>query len=259
MEQHTYEALRKEARTALDAGRLGDALHALEGLTGAGGQWDNISALGEIKEAYGMMLDYMERGSADPGREAMYTDFVRRAGELLDRVERDRELHEARSRYATVRVTLDRLGQADWTVAARRLVENAEALAAFRHARPADEGSNRVRSLREEHVRLYRTLFEALATGAPWTPAEAEAAAAFLSEAAPAVADKGLDPNMDSWPLDATAIVNILNTGDLDQLIWGGDYDENSSSIADAQNVRGFHTLEFLLFKDGQARTVPAE
>lgn len=192
MEQHTYEALRKEARTALDAGRLGDALHALEGLTGAGGQWDNISALGEIKEAYGMMLDYMERGSADPGREAMYTDFVRRAGELLDRVERDRELHEARSRYATVRVTLDRLGQADWTVAARRLVENAEALAAFRHARPADEGSNRVRSLREEHVRLYRTLFEALATGAPWTPAEAEAAAAFLSEAAPAVADKGL-------------------------------------------------------------------
>ena len=70
MEQHTYEALRKEARTALDAGRLGDALHALEGLTGAGGQWDNISALGEIKEAYGMMLDYMERGSADHGRQA---------------------------------------------------------------------------------------------------------------------------------------------------------------------------------------------
>ena len=86
---------------------------------------------------------------------------------------------------------------------------------------------------------------------APWEKSEA-----FLFGP---VADKGLDPNMDSWPLDATAIVNILNTGDLDQLIWGGDYDENSSSIADAQNVRGFHTLEFLLFKDGQARTVPAE
>ena len=86
---------------------------------------------------------------------------------------------------------------------------------------------------------------------APWEKSEA-----FLFGP---VADKGLDPNMDSWPLDATAIVNILNTGDLDQLIWSGDYDENSSSIADAQNVRGFHTLEFLLFKDGQARTVPAE
>ena len=86
---------------------------------------------------------------------------------------------------------------------------------------------------------------------APWEKSEA-----FLFGP---VAAKGLDPNMDSWPLDATAIVNILNTGDLDQLIWGGDYDENSSSIADAQNVRGFHTLEFLLFKDGKARTVPAE
>ena len=74
---------------------------------------------------------------------------------------------------------------------------------------------------------------------APWEKSEA-----FLFGP---VADKGLDPNMDSWPLDATAIVNILNT-----------YDENSSSIADAQNVRGFHTLEFLLFKDGKARTVPA-
>ena len=85
---------------------------------------------------------------------------------------------------------------------------------------------------------------------APWEKSEA-----FLFGP---VADKGLDPNMDSWPLDATAIVNILNTGDLDQLLWNGDYDENSSSIADAQNVRGFHTLEFLLFKDGKARTVPA-
>ena len=38
--------------------------------------------------------------------------------------------------------------------------------------------------------------------------------------------------------------------------------DENGDpveNIAAAQSVRGFHTLEFLLFKDGQARTVPAE
>lgn len=192
MEQHTYEALRKEAREALGDGRLGDALHALEGLAGAGGQWENVSALDEIKEAYGMMLDYMERGSADPGRETMYNDFVRRAGELLDRVERGCELRQARSHYAAVHATLDRLGGTDWTAAARCLVDNAEALAACRRARPADEGSSRVRSLREEHVRLYRTLFEALWTGAPWTAAEAEAAAAFLSAPAPAGADKGL-------------------------------------------------------------------
>ena len=37
---------------------------------------------------------------------------------------------------------------------------------------------------------------------------------------------------------------------------WSGDYSEDSEAISAAQNVRGFHTLEFLLFKDGQARTV---
>lgn len=78
------------------------------------------------------------------------------------------------------------------------------------------------------------------------------------------VADKGLDPNMDSWPLDADAIVNILNSGDFTKLQWNGDFvtDENGDpveSIASAQNVRGFHTLEFLLFKNGDPRTVPTE
>ena len=70
------------------------------------------------------------------------------------------------------------------------------------------------------------------------------------------VASLGLDPNMDSWPLDQNAIVQLLNSGDWDQLNWSGDYDEDNERIAAAQNVRGFHTLEFLLFKDGQARKV---
>lgn len=70
------------------------------------------------------------------------------------------------------------------------------------------------------------------------------------------VADHGLDPNMDSWPLDQAAIVNILNSGDYSKMEWSGDYIEDSDAISAAQNVRGFHTLEFLLFKDGQARTV---
>ena len=91
---------------------------------------------------------------------------------------------------------------------------------------------------------------------APWEKSEA-----FLFGP---VADQGLDPNMDSWPLDQDGIVNILKSGDYGQLEWTGDFmvDENGDpveSIAAAQSVRGFHTLEFLLFKDGQARTVPAE
>jgi len=64
----------------------------------------------------------------------------------------------------------------------------------------------------------------------------------------------GLDPNMDSWPLDQEAIVNILNSGNYDDLNWS-DGDEGDA-IEAAQNVRGFHTLEYLIFKDGKARTV---
>lgn len=64
----------------------------------------------------------------------------------------------------------------------------------------------------------------------------------------------GLDPNMDSWPLDQEAIVNILTSGNFDELNWGDGDDDDA--IEAAQNVRGFHTLEYLIFKDGQARTV---
>ena len=70
------------------------------------------------------------------------------------------------------------------------------------------------------------------------------------------VADLGLDPNMDSWPLDVDAIKGVMESGKIEELIkWEGEYDEENEDIEAVQNVRGFHTLEFLLFKDGKART----
>jgi predicted lipoprotein len=83
---------------------------------------------------------------------------------------------------------------------------------------------------------------------APWETSEA-----FLFGP---VADLGLDPNMDSWPLDSDAIVNILKNGDFSSLNWSGEYDEEDEAIEAAQSVRGFHTLEFLLFKNGAPRKV---
>ena len=68
------------------------------------------------------------------------------------------------------------------------------------------------------------------------------------------VDELGLDPNMDSWPLDQAQIAQILNSQDFTNLNWkDGDTDDK---IEAAQNLRGFHTLEFLIFKDGKARTV---
>ena len=79
------------------------------------------------------------------------------------------------------------------------------------------------------------------------------------------VADKGLDPNMDSWPLDLTGIVKVFNTAAWADLEWSGDFEEipdgeegtqHAQEIASAQGLRGFHTLEYLIFKDGKARTI---
>lgn len=70
------------------------------------------------------------------------------------------------------------------------------------------------------------------------------------------VANWGLDPNMDSWPLDVDAIIQLLNSQNWNEMEWSGNFDEDSETIGAAQSVRGYHTLEFLLFKNGEPRTV---
>ena len=88
-----------------------------------------------------------------------------------------------------------------------------------------------------------------LAAREPWEKSEA-----FLFGP---VDEFGLDPNMDSWPLDAPAIVQIMKSESWSSLIW--EEGDDDAAVESAQNVRGFHTLEFLVFKDGKARTVPAK
>lgn len=83
----------------------------------------------------------------------------------------------------------------------------------------------------------------------PWEKSEA-----FLFGPVDAL---GLDPNMDSWPLDQVAIVNILNSGNYEQLNWTDN--NTDDQIEASQGVRGFHTLEFLLFKNGNPRVYGTE
>ena len=87
-----------------------------------------------------------------------------------------------------------------------------------------------------------------LASRQPWETSEA-----FLFGP---VSKLGLDPNMDSWPLDQEGIVQVMKEQKWSSFQWSGEYDEESEAIEAAQSLRGFHTLEYLLFKDGKARTV---
>lgn len=80
----------------------------------------------------------------------------------------------------------------------------------------------------------------------PWEKSEA-----FLFGPVDAL---GLDPNLDSWPLDQERIVQILNSGNFADLEWKEGDDD--ASVAASQDVRGFHSIEFLLFKDGKPRTI---
>lgn len=85
-----------------------------------------------------------------------------------------------------------------------------------------------------------------LAAREPWEQSEA-----FLFGP---VDELGLDPNMDSWPLDQAQIARILKSQDFTNLNWKEG--ESDDKIEAAQSLRGFHTLEYLIFKDGKARTV---
>ena len=87
-----------------------------------------------------------------------------------------------------------------------------------------------------------------LASRQPWATSEA-----FLFGP---VSELGLDPNMDSWPLDQDGIVQVMKEQKWSSFQWTGEYDEENEAIEAAQSLRGFHTLEYLLFKDGKARTV---
>jgi predicted lipoprotein len=58
-----------------------------------------------------------------------------------------------------------------------------------------------------------------------------------------------LDPSLDSWPLDKDGIDQILSSGS-----WG----EIEGDEEDAQSLRGFHTIEYLLFDGGAAKTASA-
>lgn len=94
----------------------------------------------------------------------------------------------------------------------------------------------------------FETACEAwLAARQPWETSEA-----FLFGP---VSELGLDPNMDSWPLDQEGIAQVMKEQKWSSFQWSGNYDEESEAIEAAQSLRGFHTLEYLLFKDGKART----
>lgn len=57
---------------------------------------------------------------------------------------------------------------------------------------------------------------------------------------------ESLDPSLDSWP---------LQKDDIDQILATQDFSSLDGDTEAAQGVRGYHTLEYLLFNDGKPKT----
>ena len=68
-----------------------------------------------------------------------------------------------------------------------------------------------------------------------------EQSEAFLGGAA---SDFDIDPTIDSWPLNRSLLLNYFNSGTMDE------------DMLDDASILGFHALEFILFRNGQARQV---
>ena len=79
-----------------------------------------------------------------------------------------------------------------------------------------------------------------------------EKSEAFLFGAA---SDFGIDPHIDSWPLDEDAFNNLMASPNMIEMLAG---DENGTVAGEqlGNALLGFHGIEYILFRDGQPRDV---
>ena len=74
-----------------------------------------------------------------------------------------------------------------------------------------------------------------------------------------AATDFGIDPHIDTWPLDRTALAKALSSAeiieDLDDLDEGGI--DNARALVGEQQL-GFHGIEFIIFRNGKNRSLTA-
>ncbi|MBO7102883.1 MAG: imelysin, partial [Bacteroidaceae bacterium] len=74
-----------------------------------------------------------------------------------------------------------------------------------------------------------------------------------------AATDWGIDPHIDTWPLDRVALAKQLSSSEiveeLDDLEEGGI--DNARALVGEQQL-GFHGIEFIIFRNGKNRTLAA-
>ena len=81
-----------------------------------------------------------------------------------------------------------------------------------------------------------------------------EKSEAFLFGAA---SDFGIDPHIDSWPLDEDAFLNLMSSPNMVAALGGDDGDVVAGEQL-GNSLLGFHGIEYILFADGQPKSAEA-
>lgn len=64
----------------------------------------------------------------------------------------------------------------------------------------------------------------------------------------------GIDPHIDTWPMAEEAFVSLMKNETLVRSYDNGDGDKNVSSTDNEDGLLGFHSIEYILFRDGKIR-----
>lgn len=100
MRENTQTYLLNDARKALKNKHLLSALYSLQGAAHSLKAWNEAEEVSALLKSYRIMLNYLAKGTDDPERNRMYDDFIRKAHETCDVLERETELQDPASSYA---------------------------------------------------------------------------------------------------------------------------------------------------------------
>lgn len=112
MKANTQTYLLADARKALSEHRLLSALESLRGAANSIKAWGEAETVTSLSESYRMLLEYLSKGIDDPERHKMYANFVRRAYDMCDVLEREVLLTDNVSFFASTYHTMQSLGYA---------------------------------------------------------------------------------------------------------------------------------------------------
>ena len=120
------------------------------------------------------------------------------------------------------------------------------------YANLATEAENLVENL--EALKANKTQANVNAAAATFIEARHwwELSEAFLFGAA---SDFGIDPHIDSWPLDEDAFNNLMGSPNMIAML-ATDEDGTVAGEQLGNALLGFHGIEYILFRDGQPRNV---